>query len=226
MAYYPKSQIKTNLYTNGGEYTLLSNLNSSPLSDYTGYYFKTSTGQTFTGKSPSDVPNRPLYLIEPLSFDEEESFNSNIINPSSNLIVYVNGDNVPQTRKIPQFSLTLPTAEDKKRGYFMRYFCKKSNELIYYETSQADYNNTKNRDLTMAYDLYSVAELKWYIIGDPSQVAILNVTSINNVISLNNWTGFIQYFKGNYTQYLGSAVISSTSPTLPSGENIGGGGGY
>jgi hypothetical protein len=108
----------------------------------------------------------------------------------------------------------------------MRYFCKKSNELIYYETSQADYNNTKNRDLTMAYDLYSVAELKWYIIGDPSQVAILNVTSINNVISLNNWTGFIQYFKGNYTQYLGSAVISSTSPTLPSGENIGGGGGY
>jgi hypothetical protein len=125
MAYYPKSQIKTNLYTNGGEYTLLSNLNSSTLSDYTGYYFKTSTGQTFTGKSPSDVPNRPLYLIEPLSFDEEESFNSNIINPSSNLIVYVNGDNVPQTRKIPQFSLTLPTAEDKNVDILCDTFVKK-----------------------------------------------------------------------------------------------------
>jgi len=204
MAYYPKSQIKTNLYTNGGEYTLLSNLNSSTLSDYTGYYFKTSTGQTFTGKSPSDVPNRPLYLIEPLSFDEEESFNSNIINPSSNLIVYVNGDNVPQTRKIPQFALTLPTAEDKKRGYFTRYFCKKNNEFLYFETSQMFYDRINSQDSTVAYDLYSVASLNWYILGDPSQNANQNISQVNQVTNTKGWLGFSQYFQGDFTKYFGS----------------------
>jgi hypothetical protein len=31
--------------------------------------------------------------------------------------------------------------------------------------------------------------------GDPSQVANFNVTSISNVISLNNWTGFFNLLK-------------------------------
>ena len=38
--YYPKSQIKPNLYTNGGEYTLIDTGEI-----YKGYYFKTSTGK-------------------------------------------------------------------------------------------------------------------------------------------------------------------------------------
>ena len=86
----------------------------------------------------------------------------------------------------------------------MRYFCKKNNELIYYETSKNDYDRTKNQDSTMAYDLYSVLVLQWSFTGDPSQVANFNISSITRASSLNNWTGFIQYFKGNYTQYLGS----------------------
>lgn len=210
MAYYPKSQIKTNLYTNGGEFTLIQNQTSNQSGDYIGYYFKTSTGQTFTGKSPSDTPNKPLYPSQPIAFAENsllDSFPSLITYSYDQLdLSYTSANNVntSQTRAIPQHSITLPTAEDKKRGYFMRYFCKKSNELIYYETSQADYNKTKNRDSTMAYDLYSVAEIKWYITGDPSQVASINATNVNRIAVNNNWLGFSQYFKGNYTQYLGS----------------------
>ena len=49
--YYPKSQIQENLHTNGGE---LKPSNSSE--EYKGYYFKTSNGEFFTGKSPSDKP--------------------------------------------------------------------------------------------------------------------------------------------------------------------------
>ncbi len=210
MAYYPKSQIKTNLYTNGGEFTLIQNQTSNQSGDYIGYYFKTSTGQTFTGKSPSDIPNKPLYPSQPIAFAE-----NSILDLGPSLITYnydqldfsftsANSINTSQTRTIPQHSITLPTAEDKKRGYFMRYFCKKNNELIYYETSKNDYDRTKNQDSTMAYDLYSVLALQWSFTGDPSQVANFNISSITRASSLNNWTGFIQYFKGNYTQYLGS----------------------
>lgn len=46
--YYPLSQIKTNLYTGGNEYALKSN----PRTPYIGYYYKTSIGQSFTGKTP------------------------------------------------------------------------------------------------------------------------------------------------------------------------------
>lgn len=60
--YYPKSQIKTNLYTNGDEFVFLSN--QQP---YTGYYFKTSTGQYFTGKTPDDRPNIEIILNLALS---------------------------------------------------------------------------------------------------------------------------------------------------------------
>jgi hypothetical protein len=213
MAYYPKSQVKTNLYTNGDEYVL-----SITKQEYTGYYYKTSSGAKYTGKNPDIKPSILLQPIEPgLDAVEEEfsdaSFQSvalrqklsttieiESITPSATNYVSEND----RKRSIPQFSVTLPTAEDKKRGYFMRYFCKKNNELIYYETSQANYDKTKNQDPTMAYDLYSVLALQWSFTGDPSQVANFNISSITRASSLNNWTGFIQYFKGNYTQYLGS----------------------
>ena len=41
--YYPKSQITSNLYTNGGEYIILSNGR-----DYIGYYFTTSDNKIFS----------------------------------------------------------------------------------------------------------------------------------------------------------------------------------
>jgi hypothetical protein len=47
--YYPKSQIKPNLYTNGEEYVI-----ESTNSSYIGYYYLTSTGKAFTGRNPDD----------------------------------------------------------------------------------------------------------------------------------------------------------------------------
>jgi hypothetical protein len=55
--YYPKSQIKTNLYTNGGEFS-----NSITNQPYQGYYYETSNGQLYTGKNPQDGPNILLSL--------------------------------------------------------------------------------------------------------------------------------------------------------------------
>ena len=52
MAYYPKSQIKTNLYTNGNEYQL-----STTQIEYIGYYYELSNGDIFTGKTPEDEEN-------------------------------------------------------------------------------------------------------------------------------------------------------------------------
>ena len=55
--YYPKSQIKSNLYTNGEEY-----INSITNITYRGYYYELSNGKSYTGKTPEDGPNILLVL--------------------------------------------------------------------------------------------------------------------------------------------------------------------
>ena len=46
MTYYPKSQVKTNLYTKGGEFQL-----KSTKQKYSGYYWKNSKGEIFIQKT-------------------------------------------------------------------------------------------------------------------------------------------------------------------------------
>ena len=46
--YYPKSQVKTGLYTNGDEYVI-----KGTNEFYTGNYYETSDGKKFAGLSPN-----------------------------------------------------------------------------------------------------------------------------------------------------------------------------
>ena len=63
--YYPQSQIKTNLYTNGGEFVV-----KSTDQNYVGSYWKTSSGQFFSKKNPQDIPYEELIesIIQPQLF--------------------------------------------------------------------------------------------------------------------------------------------------------------
>ena len=49
--YFPQSQIKTNLSTNGGEFVTLSTNEN-----YIGPYWSTSSGKYYTKKNPQDTP--------------------------------------------------------------------------------------------------------------------------------------------------------------------------
>jgi uncharacterized protein (DUF2147 family) len=57
--YFPKSQIKSNLFTNGNEYIL-----STTQQEYKGYYYEISNGRKYTGKTPQDGQN---ILLLPLT---------------------------------------------------------------------------------------------------------------------------------------------------------------
>ena len=83
MSYYPKSQIKTDLFTNGKEFVRSDN--DLP---YVGSYWKTSNGEVFSGKTPNDRPYVELNPIPepveqtPLNTTTEWTVNypSNIVN--------------------------------------------------------------------------------------------------------------------------------------------------
>ena len=208
MAYYPKSQIKTNLYTNGIELVYKSNNQS-----YTGYYFRTSKGKFYTGKSPNEDTPVELKLQPSLDRDgigtvlstyPQPTFFNEVLN-SPNAIVplndaffglspsspsnYANGV-VP--RLIPSYHKTKPTLEEIQMGKYNRYFCKKNNELIYIEISKETYTKLINRDPYVAYDLYTPTSILWQ--NQPT----LNFNAVRLIEQDLNWYGFSQYFKGNF----------------------------
>jgi hypothetical protein len=73
--YFPQSQIKTNLYTNGDEFVV-----KSTDQNYVGSYWKTSSGQFFSKKNPQDIPYEEL--IESITQPQppEDQISTSILN--------------------------------------------------------------------------------------------------------------------------------------------------
>jgi hypothetical protein len=195
--YFPKSQIKPNLYTNGGEYVL-----STTREEYKGYYYKISTGQFYTGKNPQQGPNVLLILLETLNY-EDSSLPSEDITLEYDFAY--NPPTPPLTRSLPQFNPNVPAQQEKTNGQFTRYFCKRNNELKYMEISLDTYTQLLTKDQQIAWDLYSPASVLWQIQGDKNTVYASNQSYVYLIEKNKTWYGFSQYFKGDFLKYyLGS----------------------
>jgi hypothetical protein len=207
MPYYPKSQFKPDLYTNGNEYVL-----STTEETYKGNYYEISNGNKFTGKNPDDGPNilltpqpQPLQQLIQIPYPEDAP----IPNAPTEIIPlpileYVAQD-PPTVRAIPKFNLTLPTDQDKVNGQFNRYFCKKNNEVKYLEISKDTYQQLQNKDPKIAWDLYTPTIVLWAIQGNQNQVFLSNKATIQALEQNIPWPGFTQYFQDKFLKYyLGS----------------------
>jgi hypothetical protein len=188
--YYPKSQIKTNLYTNGDEYILSTNQQN-----YKGYYYKTSIGDKYTGKFPDDGSN--ILLIELIPSSDEPGENNPIINlPSSQY-----NSNIPSERFLPLFNQPSPSLQDYTLGSFTRYFCKKTNELKYIEINKETHDKLKIKDTQIAWDLYEPQFIVWQINGDREGTFLANKNNIALLEKRQKWYGFSQYLKEDYLKY-------------------------
>lgn len=168
MAYYPKNRIQTDLYTNGGEYSI-----KSTGENYTGYYYKLYNNTIFTGKTPNDSPNQELTLysetiednpllviVEP--FPDPEVNNYNLLTEK------------PSPKIVPLPYYPVPTVNDYKLGEFQRYFMKQINNLSFTEISKIDYNALVNRNETYLWPLYTPISIPWEISGNKDQIQQTN----------------------------------------------------
>jgi len=195
--YYPLSQITPNLYTNGEEYVIAAT--NAP---YTGYYWKTSTGKSYTGKTPQDTPTEELI---PFSV-EGGSRQSNVINTYYNdnddiAANYLNLVDPPPPNAIPTYFATLPTPQDYQNTEFRRYFCKKTNEIIYLEISKETYDKLLAKDPKTLFELYVPFNLPWQLTGDREQVYktnrnITELTSVKQKLPM-----LAEYLKMDFTKY-------------------------
>jgi hypothetical protein len=196
MKYYPLSQLTTNLYTKGNEYILVETKEI-----YKGYYFKTSNGLIFSGKSPQDKPNRKLQKINIEEVDdlETEGIRSKqtfwtIGNPSYRF-------SQSTSPILPSYYYPNPTEQDYQIGEFERYFVSKVNEIEFIEVNQIEYNRYLNSDPSVSYQLYIPLKLSWVLTGKREQVYEINLKSAERIQLNFRLRGFTQYFRGRFTQF-------------------------
>lgn len=212
--YFPKSQIQTNLYTNGNEFQKITTKEI-----YTGFYFKTSNGQHYTGKFPNDGEN--ILLIKFNSdiskqFSPTPPLQPNLPPESQQLILPVtdttdtptddNGNPYPNEidtqkyshntvkRYLPYPSVSIPTPQEQNLGVYTRYFCKKNNELKYMEINKLTFDKLLTKSKDIAWDLYTPISTLWYLDGSDN----VNENLISQIEREQKWYGFSQYFKGNF----------------------------
>jgi len=196
--YYPKSQIKTSLYTNGGEFVLRSNSSS-----YKGYYYETSNERYFTGQNPNESPSFELIKIT-------TSSNINIQSTSSENNYYLLEKEYTRAARLsfpqsppspPKQSYPLPTENDYKLGEFQRYFVKKGNEPKFIEISKEDYLKYTQQDKDVMFELYTPIQISWILTGDKDQVYKINQSIVARAEREQNLPGFTNYFKDRFTQF-------------------------
>lgn len=189
--YYPKSQITTNLYSNGDFIVKSTN------KVYVGPYWKTISEKYYTGKTPQDkvieelvVPSKNI-----ISTDDIESANS------VESITYQNLKNIAIPGLIPTYVANPPSPSDYDAGEFTRYFCKKTNEIIYLEINKDTYTKLVNKDPTYLFQLYQPFKFQWVITGDKEKVYISNKNITRYMIEKFSFPFLNKYLKEDYLKY-------------------------
>jgi len=201
--YFPKSQITTDLYTNGNEYVY-----AGTDKEYVGYYFQTSNGKYYTGKNPNDPPVKELVI--PKSSVVNDAEEGEIGNYSQEAALYLIPDAYAIASNIgtnavppkpPTQIITLPTEKDYDLEEYQRYFTSKDNEVRYTEIDKEQYEKFINQEPDVDYSLYTAFKLPWLISGNRNKTSQVNKNTVSRVSNNLKLIGFNSYFKGKYDQY-------------------------
>jgi hypothetical protein len=205
MAYLPKNQYKS-LYTNGGEYILLSSGK-----DYKGDYFITSTGKAFAGKNPQNTIDELIAVNEPLD--------GNINNiPINNKTYSTIKNDLAQKQNnyitIPT-SQPSPIASDYANGFFNRYIVVRLNTKGYFETSRDVFENFKTRNYNR--ELYKIFAIRWSLKEENTEENFKTLRYYESKLP-----GITNFFpnKNQYALKRGVINITPRSRIYPSGEVI------
>ena len=225
MAYLPKHYVKTGLFANPGNF-----LNRETEQPYTGPYYEIATGQYFSGIGPQDpstqeiIPfgdnedpgtgyrqvgvafNLDVKTLKPGERSNEiqnrESFQ--IFQPqlvSDYLQVKKYPNSYYDTRILPFGVTPIPDEEDYKLGEYRRYFCKKSNELVYLEVDEIQFTGISQQDPKYFWDQYIAFSLPWSITGKQSEVYQTNHSIVQRRIQNLELYNFNQYLKEDYLKF-------------------------
>jgi len=152
--YLPKFKVTAPQYTYGDEYEL-----STTGLVYTGFYFKNSAGQAYTGKVPGDGENTLLNVSRDFraDFERDQPY-------LTDYDVLVNDPNLFALRKTLPLPPYYPTPSSQESA-IMRYFAKEKVTGQIIEISKSTHQELRRKSNTFFYPGYDILEILWIIQG-------------------------------------------------------------
>jgi hypothetical protein len=206
LRYYPSFRIKTDLITNGLEYVT----NKGP---YKGKYYITYDGRKFTGPNPIVGPNEELFS----GFQKTDSVflnNSNVPEVVKNSIAQKTGvdlKKVQAKRGAPVPYFPIPNESDYKKGYLLRSFIKKVNDIGFItEISDEEYANFQNGTVDYDVSYYLVYQIMWKLTGPLNSIRLGQYETRAGIVDTNKrlvenanntFLGITDFIGGEYAKF-------------------------
>jgi hypothetical protein len=172
---FPKSRIIDNQTANPGV------MKTPNWLDYTGPYYITFDGKTFTCANPYTPGSLPL-TKSLLNKNEGE----NILDPQS--VEYNTIKQTSLSKLIDPTPFTpKPTPEDYKKGKITRYFARQRNgtQFKIMEINQTTFDNLSNNRGGLNYSLWKVISIFWQISGPLRDQRVGNIRTRAGIIDTN-----------------------------------------
>jgi len=218
LRYYPSFRVKTDLITTGLEYRTTSG-------PYKGKYYVAYDGTAFTGANPIVGPNERLTKIDRTVVPDFESDlrlegNDKAISiiglPKSireDILKKIN----TSSKGAPTPYFPIPTESDYVKGYILRSFIKKVNDLGFItEISPTEYTNFQNGTVDYDVSYYLTYQIRWKLTGplNSKRVGQYDVragiidTNKRLVETANNtFIGIKEFIGENYSKFARSSTL-------------------
>jgi hypothetical protein len=189
MKYFPKSRVITNQKANPGQFKMANG------QTYTGPYYTTFKGESFTGENPTNGFSTPLIEM-PVTLGQS---NIDIIVENYKQLKPAEVNLIDPTPFTPR-----PTEEDYNVGKITRYFARQRNGTTFrlMEIDKTTYNAFTNGVGNSNTSLWKVVSVFWQISGPLRNEKINNITTRAGIIDTNqrildrtepNFIGLKQY---------------------------------
>lgn len=200
--YYPKSRVKINLSTTGGEFTQ----NGAP---YSGKYHLTFDGKAFTGPDPITGPAAELERID--VYENAPGLYGQNLSQGTIRTLAQKARSQGKAQSSPISYYPSPIQSDYDRGYIIRYFTKRINERGYViEISESEYNSIVNGTASYDVSMYDTASVFWKLTGPLNQKRISQFDVRAGIIDTNKrlvetasvkLVGLKEYINEKYDQF-------------------------
>ena len=202
--YFPKNKITTNLYTKGNEFSINGK-------SYIGAYYRTYNGKVFSGKDPINGSSQELIPIKELDIISEEKIGGIVLDSTTSN--YINNPNIKNLNSylVPIQYYPAPTDNDYQKGYIIRYFAKKRNDIGYViEVDKDTYQSLLKKDSVYDYITYQSIDLFWQITGPLRDDRKNKEYKVSGIIDTNkrlveekdkNFRGLMEFIGDNYDKY-------------------------
>jgi hypothetical protein len=196
MKYFPKSRVLTNQTANPGQFTTPDG------KDYTGPFYTTFNGESFTGVDPSKGSSTPLTTYIP----PNSGFKDVAVESYKQLNSSVNVNLVDPTPFTP-----IPTEADYKAGRITRYIARQKGgtQFRVMEIDKTTFDNLTKQRGDLNYSVWRAISIQWQISGPLHDELVNGIKIRPGIIDTNekilnqaekNFIGIKQYLS-NPTQF-------------------------